>query len=248
MFSTVGMKRSDAHRWLQLRDCTHRADHRRAAAHVVFHLLHAVGRLDGDAAGIERDTFSDQAQVVRRRGVFRDVAKHDQTPGGCRCPAPPRAAIPFRAAAFGASSRTSHSRPDLRGHLSRPVPPARSGVSRLAGSFFSSRLKFCASAMMRPRRLASAKLGRSLRPPQCVNDSIAFRPSWVCLQLIGLEIAEDRALHGSLRQLRLFQPEVRCAAATCPLSVRTAVADSLSHLGSPNLSRLPAPASTRRLP
>ena len=64
---------------LQLRDGAHRANHGRAAGHVVLHLLHVVGRLDGDAAGVEGDALAHQAEygaVLRRAG--RLVAQHDE--------------------------------------------------------------------------------------------------------------------------------------------------------------------------
>ena len=38
----------------------HHADHGGAASHVVFHFLHAIGRLDGNAAGVEGNAFADQ--------------------------------------------------------------------------------------------------------------------------------------------------------------------------------------------
>ncbi len=61
---------------LQLGDGSHRRNHRRAAGHVVFHLVHVLGGLDGDAAGIEGDSLAHQAQNRRgrRRGwqVFQD--------------------------------------------------------------------------------------------------------------------------------------------------------------------------------
>ena len=44
-----------------------RRGHSRAAGHVVFHALHAVGRLDRDSARVERDALPDEAQHRRRR-------------------------------------------------------------------------------------------------------------------------------------------------------------------------------------
>ncbi len=43
-------------------------EHGRAAGHVVLHLLHALGGLDGDAAGIEGDALADQAQMIAALG------------------------------------------------------------------------------------------------------------------------------------------------------------------------------------
>ena len=52
---------------LKERNCTHRANHRRRAGHVVLHLLHAVRRLDGDSPRVERHALSNQ----RNRSVSR---------------------------------------------------------------------------------------------------------------------------------------------------------------------------------
>ena len=78
MFSTAGTSAVTGIARLQLRDGAHRAEHCRAARHVVLHLLHALGRLDGDAAGVEGDAFADQPQMIgrlRRRlpGVYRTM-------------------------------------------------------------------------------------------------------------------------------------------------------------------------------
>ena len=55
---------------LELRDGLHGADHGGAASHVVLHLLHAIGGLDGNAAGVEGDAFADQGQVVSDAGML----------------------------------------------------------------------------------------------------------------------------------------------------------------------------------
>ena len=62
MFSRGADDADDADVGLEQRDGAHGADHGRAAGHVVLHLLHAVGRLDGDAAGIEGDSLADQPE------------------------------------------------------------------------------------------------------------------------------------------------------------------------------------------
>ena len=64
----------DAHRQRQHRRRLDRADHRRGAAHVELHLLHLLGRLDGDAAGVEGDAFADQRDMLLRfaRRVLQD--------------------------------------------------------------------------------------------------------------------------------------------------------------------------------
>ena len=69
-----------------LREREHRTGHGRAARHVALHALHAVGRLDGHAAGIERDALADETNHRRRRRVLRLVTDHDE-PGRHRAAA-----------------------------------------------------------------------------------------------------------------------------------------------------------------
>ncbi len=61
---------------LELGEGLHGTDDGRAAGHVVLHFLHAVGGLDGDAAGVEGDAFADEAEVILR-GCRRGVAEDD---------------------------------------------------------------------------------------------------------------------------------------------------------------------------
>src|SRR5271169_2768938 len=51
------------HFGLEQSNRAHGSDHGGGAGHVVFHFLHAVGGLDGDAAGVKGDAFADQAEV-----------------------------------------------------------------------------------------------------------------------------------------------------------------------------------------
>ena len=67
-----------AHLGLEQRDGAHGADHRRAAGHVVLHLLHVVAGLDGDAAGVEGDALADQAEHRAFGHAFGLIAQHDQ--------------------------------------------------------------------------------------------------------------------------------------------------------------------------
>src|SRR5262249_22492263 len=52
----------DLDRWLELGDGAHGSNHGRASGHVVLHLLHVVGRLDGDAASVKGNAFADEAE------------------------------------------------------------------------------------------------------------------------------------------------------------------------------------------
>src|SRR5262249_41066432 len=54
--------------WLQRGKSANDAEHGGAASHVVFHFFHAVGGLDGDAAGVEGYGFADEADH-RRAGL-----------------------------------------------------------------------------------------------------------------------------------------------------------------------------------
>ena len=63
---------------LQLGDGPHGADHGSAARHVVLHLLHAVGGLDGDSPGIEGDALPDQAEHGPSWSVGRFVFHDDE--------------------------------------------------------------------------------------------------------------------------------------------------------------------------
>ena len=77
MFSVVGITAMHRVRRLEPRQRAHRAGHRRTARHVVLHPLHAVGGLDGNAAGVERNALPDEPQhrpPGRRR---RAMAEHD---------------------------------------------------------------------------------------------------------------------------------------------------------------------------
>ena len=68
----------DAHFGLEQGDGAHGAEHGRAAGHVVLHLLHVVGGLDGDAAGVEGDAFADQAEDWAVFDAFGFVAQDDE--------------------------------------------------------------------------------------------------------------------------------------------------------------------------
>ena len=72
---TARQHADDVQRQLQLGNHPHHAVHRRGAAHVVLHLVHAFGRLDGDAARVEGQAFTDQhdrARVLRRVAFILD--------------------------------------------------------------------------------------------------------------------------------------------------------------------------------
>ncbi len=66
-----------SNRRLEQRRRPQRANHGRAAGHVHLHPLHAVGRLDRDAAGVKRDALAHQAKHRTGRRPRRVVLDHD---------------------------------------------------------------------------------------------------------------------------------------------------------------------------
>ena len=70
----------DAHGGLELSDRAHGTDHGGGTGHVVLHLVHVVGGLDGDAAGVKGDALADEAEDggVRRRRRWRFKAQDDE--------------------------------------------------------------------------------------------------------------------------------------------------------------------------
>ena len=68
---------------LELRDGAHGSDHGGGSGHVVLHLFHALGGLDGDAAGVEGDALADEAEDgeagLRAAG---GLVGHDDEGGG----------------------------------------------------------------------------------------------------------------------------------------------------------------------
>ena len=68
----------DADFGLEQGNGAHGADHGCAAGHVVLHLLHVVGGLDGDAAGVEGDALADEAEYGAVGYAFGLVAEDDE--------------------------------------------------------------------------------------------------------------------------------------------------------------------------
>ena len=114
-----------ADRRLEPGDRRHRADDRGAARHVVLHLVHVLGRLDRDAAGVERDALADQAEddAGHRVRPARGAARRGAAAPGCR--ARRRAAGPSSARRSAVSSSTSTCRP-----AALPIASARSANTR----------------------------------------------------------------------------------------------------------------------
>ena len=109
MFSVVGTTPMTRIGAFKQRDRAHGAGDGRAAGHVVLHPLHAVGGLDRDAAGVERDALADQTE---HRAPPARPADRGETPSAAAarcCRARRRAAGPCRAIRSAVSSSTSTS-------------------------------------------------------------------------------------------------------------------------------------------
>ena len=80
MFSTAGRHRHDGQVGCQLLDGRHGGDDRARAGLVHLHLVHPVGRLDADAAGVEADALAHHRQqpALRVGGPRLTVAQDDE--------------------------------------------------------------------------------------------------------------------------------------------------------------------------
>ncbi len=67
----------DADVGLELGDGSHGSDHGGGTGHVVLHLVHVVGGLDGDASGVEGDAFADEAEDGGVSGGVGWLVAHD---------------------------------------------------------------------------------------------------------------------------------------------------------------------------
>ena len=74
----------DLHLRLESGDGAHGSDHGGAAGHVVLHLLHALGGLDGDAAGVKGNALANQSENRLRWCPFRLIGHNDERRRLCR--------------------------------------------------------------------------------------------------------------------------------------------------------------------
>ena len=156
----------DADRRLQQRDRAHRAGDRGAAGHVVLHPLHLVGRLDRDAAGVERDALADQAE--HRRQSARP-ADRGGTPSGAAarcCRARRRAAAPCRAL------RSAARRGSRRRRRPRPRAPRRARRTRAASARCPARSRARARGCCTRRGCGRA------RPPRAAASTPPSGARW----------------------------------------------------------------------
>jgi hypothetical protein len=148
-----GWHHADHADWcVQQRNRAHRAGDRRPAGHVVLHPLHAVGRFDRNAAGVEGDALADQAEDRRLWCTGRLVTKHHQSR---RLAAAARDAKQQTHAQLGnlLFVENLHATPASAASLVARIANSR-GVSVLPGSFASSRARLLHSPSTRPRSTA----------------------------------------------------------------------------------------------
>ena len=127
------------------------------AGHVALHVLHVGGRLDRDAAGVERDRLADEAEheVRLRRPAARSAARSGAA--GCALPCATPANAPIPSARISSGPSASALRCSSAAAISCARSASRSGVSSFAGAFARSRARFAASATLH------GALGRSQR-------------------------------------------------------------------------------------
>ena len=202
MFSTQGTNAVTGNSRLELRDRPHRADHRRAAGHVVLHLLHAIGRLDRDAARVKRDAFADQAQMRRRISLLRFIPDDDQ---GWRF------GTSLRDTQQGAHAEFLHPRliehfaiqVILGGHVARRFSHRGRGqlVGRFVGQLPREILGFAKDAAAVSRRLQAGSA--TWHGHRGTLHRLLVGAGLVA---IGFEIAQDGAFHRSGSVFRVRMP------------------------------------------
>ena len=167
----------------------HRPEHGRGAGHVALHRQHRVGRLERQAAGIERHSLADQRQAaasLRRRPCNEESPAAARGPNRGRRPTANRTARAPAAACpkFRPSTRTPWP-------LLRPCSANEAGYSSCGGSFTSRRVRLTLSPRIWPRSIAAAS------PP---DQSISLRRRPFLLGLIEVLAlaADDRAGDGRL--------------------------------------------------
>ena len=155
----------DVGRRLAQRQRLHDAGDHAGAAHVHGHLLHALRRLDRDAAGVEDHALADRARAAPPRRRPSTASPRPWT--GSRSPAPPRGACACRALELAAPPAPRPRRRDRAGPSGGRR--TRSVVSTFAGSLTRSRVKIDPlglrrrAAPRRPRRPRGRGPGRSPR-------------------------------------------------------------------------------------
>ena len=192
----------DFHLRFEQRDGAHGADHGGAAGHVVLHFFHAVGGLDGNAAGVEGDAFADQSQH-RFLGSARGFVAQDDQRGrfvGALGDAPESSHLQFLDL-VGAVNFAFQA--DFRRHLFRAV--GEDGRRHAIGGFIdqvaSEILRFADDAGFVHCRLQLGLIAAS-DDGQRVNLLVLA----IALVVVGIEVADERAFHDGLDRVLHLQP------------------------------------------
>ena len=227
-----------------------------AAGHVRLHLVHPAGRLERDAAAVERDRLADEARAdVSARRAGRVVVEHDQARLGCRFPGPRPRTRPSRRATISCGpsdleAEVSEAARDLgrRARRARPASARWRACRRDRGSGSSSgrrrpaRARGLGAARRRARRGRGASTGAGRSP--CVFQ----RPG---RSRRGGSVDDSPGLlAGGERQVRRRAPRrpsrrrvAPARAATRAAAVRSASASSASGLPTPAAATRCAPSS-----
>ena len=136
---------------------------------------------------------SPRCALPRRRWRAGSAAR--SAPAARRCPCATPSSEPMPSFSIASRSSTSHSSPNSAAIFARRSAIA-SGVSRLAGSFTRSRVKFCASATIRPRSTAASRPGVVAGHRERIDRFLVVAG----LVAVRLEIAQNRALHRGRRE------------------------------------------------
>ena len=170
---------------------------RRGAAHVVLHRLHALGVLDRQAAGVERDALAGDRD--RRGRGPPPVYVSSIMRGGFTLPAPTPRMPPNPPFSSSASLQTLHVSPTSRAIFCASRAICAGGMSP-AGVFTRSRAQFTASATMRRApRAARAGLGVAAPEHGHLRERLrqVLRRRAVPVEAVGAEAESlGRRLHG----------------------------------------------------
>ena len=199
MFSTSPMTPTALTLRLARGERVHQPDDAGGAAHVALHVLHAGGRLDRDAAGVEADALADEGD--RLGASLAAVPAHDHERLFMRAsPGRRRAARPCRASSSPATSSTSTSTPSF--FSSRARRANSTGYSTLAGSLTRSRamttpsaIAWCGPGLLGGRRVGAGEIDFDLVGALFVLLSLGL----VAVERIGAQLQAEREIRRPAR-------------------------------------------------
>ena len=151
----------ERHAGREPRDRRDRGDDGAGARLVHLHLLHPVGRLDADAAGVEADALADHRRGGGPARRWRPPAPDRRTiiRGGLSLPCPTARNIPIPSSRARSGSMTSMARP-LASASARASSASTWGLTSFAARFARRRATLAPSPMIRPRSAAARERRR----------------------------------------------------------------------------------------